>query len=105
VAYSIIEWLMALGASILYLALLIVVAGAAILWSDWPEKQGGWLLATKQKLPPLMQLWHPKHVLPFYIFAGVLLLLFSYLEYKALKGLVFPSSAIFVPNDSGHAGR
>jgi hypothetical protein len=79
---------MPLGAAILYLALLIVVAGAAIMWSDWPEKQGGWLLATKQKLPPLMQLWHPKHVLPFYIFCGVLLLLFSYLEYKSVKGLI-----------------
>jgi len=88
VAYSIVGWIMPLGASILYFALLIVVAGAAILWSDWPEKQGGWLLATKQKLPPLMQLWHPKHVLPFCIFCGVLLLLFTYLEYKAVKGLI-----------------
>jgi hypothetical protein len=79
---------MPLGASILYLALLIVVAGAAILWSDWLEKQGGWLLAMKQKLPPLMQLWHPKHVLPFYISCGALLLLFSYLEYKSVKGLI-----------------
>lgn len=79
---------MPLGASILYLALLIVVAGAAILWSDWPEKQGGWLLARKQKLPPPMQMWHPKYVLPFYISCGVLLLLFSYLEYKSVKGLI-----------------
>jgi len=35
-----------------------------------------------------MQLWHPKHVLPFYIFGGILLLLFTYLEYKAVKGLI-----------------
>ena len=86
--HSIVGWIMPLRASILYLALLIVVAGAAILWSDWPEKQGGWLLATKQKLPPLMQLWHPKHVFPFYIVCGVLLLLITYLEYKAVSGLL-----------------
>lgn len=79
---------MPLGASILYLALLIVVASAAILSSDWPEKQGGCLVATKRKLAPLMQLWHPKHVLPFYISCGVLLLLFSHLEYESVKGLI-----------------
>jgi hypothetical protein len=87
VAYSLVGWIMPLSA-ILYAAFLIVVAGAAILWSDWPEKQGGWLLATKRKLPPLMQLWHPKQVLPIYIFCGVLFLLFTYLEYKAIKGLI-----------------
>jgi hypothetical protein len=68
---------MALAVLILYFALLIVVAGFAILWSDWPEKHGGWLLATKHKLPPVMQLWHPKHLLSFYILCGVLLLLFT----------------------------
>ena len=79
---------MALAGLILYLALLIVVAGFAILWSDWPEKQSGWLLATERKLPPLMQLWHSRHVFPIYILCGVFLLLSSYLEYKALKGLI-----------------
>ncbi|PYX68294.1 MAG: hypothetical protein DMG78_25525 [Acidobacteria bacterium] len=89
-AYSIAEWIMVLVPSILYFALLIFVASFAILWSNWPEKQGGWLLATKQKMPPIVQLWHPKHVFPIYILCGVLLLLFTYLEYKALEGLGTP---------------
>jgi hypothetical protein len=88
VAYSIVGWIMPMGASILYLALLIGVAGAAVLWSGWPEKQGGWLLATKRKLPPVMQLWHPKYLLSFDIFCGVVFLLLTYLEYRSLKGLI-----------------
>jgi hypothetical protein len=79
---------MALAVLILYFASLMVVAGFAILWSDWPEKRGGWLLATKHKLPPAMQLWHPKYLLSFYILCGVVFLLLTYLEYRSLKGLV-----------------
>jgi hypothetical protein len=80
VAYSIIERAMTLAVLMLYFVLLVVCAGFAIFWSEWPEKRGGWLLATKHKLPPLMRLWHPKHVIPIYILAVVLLLLFAYLE-------------------------
>jgi len=72
----------------LYFALLIVLAGFAVLWSDWPEKRGGYLLATKRKLPPLMQRWHPKNVIPIYILAGVLFLLFTCLDYNAAKDLL-----------------
>jgi len=79
---------MALIGLILYFALLVVVAGFAVLWSGWPEKHGGWLLAMKHKLPPVMQLWHPKQLFPFFILAVVLLLLFEYLGYQALKALI-----------------
>jgi len=85
VAYSVVEWIMALVFLILYFAFLTVVAGFALLWSAYPEKRGGWLLETKQKLPPVMQLWHPKQVIPIFVLCGVLLLLFTYLEYKALR--------------------
>ena len=47
----------------LYLPVLIVYAGLVMLWSDWPEKQEGWLLAIKQKLPPELKPLHPKYVL------------------------------------------
>jgi len=73
--------------AVLYFALLVVVVGVAVLWSDWPEKRGGLLLATKHKLPPLMQSWHPKQVIPIYILAGVLFLLLGYLEYNVVKDL------------------
>jgi hypothetical protein len=73
-----------LAGLILYLAFLIVVGGFAILWSGWPEKCGGWLLAAKQKLPPVMQLWHPRHVFPVFILFVLLFLLSSHLEDKAL---------------------
>ena len=42
----------------------------------------------KHKLPPVMQLWHPKQLFPFFILAVVLLLLFEYLGYQALKALI-----------------
>jgi len=35
-----------------------------------------------------MQLWHPKQLFPFFILAVVLLLLFEYLGYQALKALI-----------------
>lgn len=47
----------------LYLPVLIVYAGLVTLWSDWPEKHGGWLLAIKRKLPAALQLLHPKYML------------------------------------------
>jgi hypothetical protein len=47
----------------LYLLALILYAGLVVLWSDWPEKHGGWLLAMTQKLPPALQPLHPKYVL------------------------------------------
>ena len=78
---------MTLGFWVMYCAFLAVVTGFAVLWSEWPEKYGGWLLATKQKLPPLLRLWHPKQVISFYILGVVLLFLLEYLAYKALKGL------------------
>jgi len=78
---------MTVAVLMLYFALLVALAGFAVLWSNWPEKRGGWLLATKHKLPTLMQSWHPKNVIPIYILAGVLFLLFTCLEYKAVKDL------------------
>jgi len=75
---------MALGFWILYFAFLTVATGFAVLWSHWPEKYGGWLLATKQKLPPMLRLWHPKHVIPLYVLSAILLLVLEYLTYKAL---------------------
>jgi hypothetical protein len=78
---------MTLAVVTLYFALLVVLAGSAVLWSNWPERRGGWLLATKHKLPPLMQSWHSRNVIPVYILAGVLFLLFTYLEYNAVKDL------------------
>jgi len=47
----------------LYLPVLIVYAGLVTLWSDWPEKHGGWLLAFKQKLPTALKPLHAKYVL------------------------------------------
>ncbi len=47
----------------LYLSVLIGYAGVVTLWSNWPERHGGWLLAMKQKLPPALQPLHPKYVL------------------------------------------
>lgn len=78
---------MSLAFWILYFAFLVLVAGLAALWSGWPEKHGGWLLVTKQKLPPMLRLWHPRHVIPFYVLSAILLLLLEYAAYKALKGL------------------
>ena len=79
---------MSLAFWIVYLVFLTIVAGFAVMWSDWPEKHGGWLLATKQKLPPVLRLWHPKHVIPFYVFGVLVFLLLEYFAYKALKGLI-----------------
>ena len=45
------------------------------------------LLAAKHKLPPSMQGWHGKNVIPIYIFGFVLFLLFTCLEYNAAKNL------------------
>jgi hypothetical protein len=56
-------WTMQFPTLRLYLPVLIVYAGLVTLWSDWPEKHGGWLLAMKQKLPPALQPLHPKYVL------------------------------------------
>lgn len=75
---------MALVFLILYFAFLTVVAGFALLWSGWPEKHGGSVLAMKKRLPPVLQLWHPKQVIPIFVFCGVLLLVFTWLEYKGL---------------------
>ena len=47
----------------LYLPVLIVYGGLVTLWSDWPDKHGGWLLAIKRKLPPALRPQHPKYVL------------------------------------------
>jgi hypothetical protein len=47
----------------LYLPGLILYAGLVALWSDWPEKHGGWLLAIKRKLPPALQPLNAKDVL------------------------------------------
>ena len=78
---------MTLAFLILYSASLVVVGGFAVLWSGWPERHSGCLLRMKQKLPPMLRLWHPKHVIPFYVLSAVLLLLFEYAAYKALDGL------------------
>jgi len=81
VAYSIDEWIMALAVLTLYFALLIVVACIAMLWSDWPEKHGGWLLATKHKLAAVMQL-------KYLLVIGILILLFlAYLDFKSVSQL------------------
>jgi hypothetical protein len=77
-------------ALILWISLLAVATCYAVLWSEWPDNRGGWLLSVKQKLPSMMRLWEPKHLVTFYILCGVFLLLSSYLEYKAGKGLAFP---------------
>jgi len=47
----------------LYRPALIVYAGLVVLWSDLPEKQGGWLLAIQQKLPSALKPLHPRYVL------------------------------------------
>jgi len=47
----------------LYLPALIVYAGLVMLWSDVPEKQGAWLFAIQQKLPPVLKPLHPRYVL------------------------------------------
>ena len=66
------RWIMQLPTLRLYLPVLIVYAGLVALWSGWPEKHGGWLLAMKQKLPPWLQPLHPKYVLVWLAFACVL---------------------------------
>lgn len=82
------EGLLMVAFMILYFVFLTGVAGFAVLWSGWPEKRGGWLLAMKRKLPQVMQLWHPKQLIPFYILCFALLLLFNYVEYKLVKPLI-----------------
>ena len=79
-----------LAASILYITFLLVVTSFAILWSNWPERRGGWLLVTKQKLPTVLKLWHPTHPFVFYFLCAALFLLFAYLEYKAVRTLSSP---------------
>ena len=66
------RWIMKFPTLWLYLAVLIVYAGLVTLWSDWPEKHGGWLLAIKPKLPPALQPLHPKYVLVWLALACVL---------------------------------
>jgi hypothetical protein len=56
------RWIMKFPTLWLYLAVLIVYAGLVTLWSDWPERHGGWLLAIKQKLPPALRPLNPKCV-------------------------------------------
>jgi hypothetical protein len=84
------ERIVALAVPLLYSALMVVVAVYAILWSDWPEKRGRWLFAVKQKLPPRMRLWNPRYTTQFCVICFVLFLLLSYLDYKAVKPLIFP---------------
>ncbi len=57
------RWTMKFPTLWLYLPVLIVSVGLVTLWSDWPEKHGGWLLAIKRKLPPALQPLHSKYVL------------------------------------------
>jgi hypothetical protein len=63
---------------ILYLVVLLVVAGFATLWADWPENYAPWLRSIKQKLPPPTQL-------RYLLVVGILILLFlTYLDFKSV---------------------
>ena len=68
---------MKLPTLLLYLVVLIVYACLVALWSDWPDKHGGLLLAIKQKLPRVLQPLHPKYVL---VWLALVCVLGLYLE-------------------------
>ena len=76
------RWIMHLPTLWLCLPVLIVYSGLVTLWSSWPEKHGGWLLAMKQRLPPALQPLHPKYVLAWLALACVLGLCLEFLELK-----------------------
>ena len=84
----------------LNLAVLLVVAGLATLWTVWPEKYTEWLQAMKEKLKmtPAMRAgvervdainplssskpWYPKYVRAMGILIWVLLLSIAYMVHK-----------------------
>jgi len=69
---------MSLLVLILYLTVLIVVAGFATLWAAWPENYAPWLRSIKQKLPPAKQL-------KYLLVVDILILLFlTYLDFKSV---------------------
>ena len=81
-----------------YLAVPIVVAGLATLWTVWPEKYVAWIQAMKNKMPPAMRAgadgvqaifpvsstkpWYPKFLRVVGILLWVFLLWFAYVFYK-----------------------
>jgi len=67
-----------LSVLILYLTVLIIVAGFATLWADWPENYAPWLRSIKRRLPRATQL-------KYFLVIGLLILLFlAYLDFKSV---------------------
>jgi hypothetical protein len=98
VAYSTGGGRMESSTSSLYLAVPIVVAGLATLWTVWPEKYVAWIQAMKNKMPPSMRAgadgvqaifplsstkpWYPKFLRVVGILLWVFLLWFAYTFYS-----------------------